>query len=128
VETLTSLIGSLRERCARLPDKRTGSNGRYAMADIGLAASSVFFIQSPSFLSHQRHLAQGRGRSNCESLFGMTAIPCDNHIRAMLNPVEPERFHPVFADALAELERSDGLRAFPRLVMHVLIALDGTEY
>jgi hypothetical protein len=61
METLTSLIGSLRERCARLPDKRTGANGRYAMADVGMAAFLVFFMQSPSFLAHQRHLAQGQG-------------------------------------------------------------------
>ena len=128
METLTSLIGLLRERCASLPDKRTGSNGRYAMSDIGLAAFSVFFMQSPSFLSHQRHLAQGRGRSNCESLFGMMAIPCDNHIRAMLDPVSPAHFEPVFDDALAALERAGGLARFRRLGERVLIALDGTAY
>ncbi len=98
------------------------------MADIGVAAFSVFFMQSPSFLAHQRQLAQGHGRSNCETLFAMTAIPSDNHLRAMLDPVEPERFHPVFADVLGELERSGGLQTFRRLGDHVLIALDGTEY
>ena len=98
------------------------------MSDIGLAAFSMFFMQSPSFLSHQRQLAQGHGRSNCETLFGMSAIPCDNHIRAMLDPVAPARFNPLFDDALAALERSDGLKAFRRLGRHVLIALDGTEY
>jgi hypothetical protein len=98
------------------------------MADIGVAAFSVFFMQSPSFLAHQRQLAQGHGRSNCETLFVMTAIPSDNHLRAMLDPVEPERFHPVFADVLGELERGGGLEAFRRLGDHVLIALDGAEY
>ncbi len=128
METLDRLLGSLRECCAGLPDKRTGKNGHYGMADIGLAAFSVFFMQSPSFLAHQQHLAQGQGRSNCETLFGMTAIPSDNHIRAMLDPVGPERFHPVFAAIIAELERSGGMAAFRRLGEHVLIALDGTEY
>ena len=65
------------------------------MADIGLAAFSMFFMQSPSFLSHQRQLAQGHGRSNCETLFGMSAIPCDNHIRAMLDPVAPALIYPL---------------------------------
>ncbi|MGH6928618.1 MAG: ISNCY-like element ISAtsp9 family transposase [Dongiaceae bacterium] len=128
METLERLLASLRECCAGLPDKRTGKNGRYDMADIGLAAFSVFFMQSPSFLAHQQHLAQGQGRSNCETLFGMTAIPSDNHIRAMLDPVGPERFDPVFAATIAELEGSGGLAAFRRLGQHVLIALDGTEY
>jgi len=29
------------------------------MADIGMAAFSPFFMQSPSFLAHQRHLISG---------------------------------------------------------------------
>jgi hypothetical protein len=128
VETLDRLLGTLRECCAGLPDRRTGKNGRYSMADMGLAAFSVFFMQSPSFLAHQQHLAQGRGRSNCETLFGMAAIPCDNHIRAMLDGVEPARFDPVFAAVVDELEGCGGLAAFRRLGGHVLIALDGTEY
>lgn len=128
VETLTTLLGSLRECCDRLPDKRRGANARYTMADIGTAAFSVFFMQSPSFLAHQRQLAQGRGRSNCQTLFAMTAIPCDNHIRAMLDPVPPAAFEPLFDDALGCLERAGGLDPFRRLGGHVLIALDGTEY
>jgi hypothetical protein len=67
------------------------------MADIALAASSVFFMQSPSFLAHQRQLADGagRGRSNCQTLFGMTEIPSDNHTLDMLDPVDPASFYPL---------------------------------
>jgi hypothetical protein len=61
VGTVEGLISALREICAVLPDKRRGKNSHYAMADIGMAAFSVFFMQSPSFLAHQRHLAQGMG-------------------------------------------------------------------
>ncbi len=100
----------------------------YGLADIGMAAFSAFFMQSPSFLAHQRHLEEGHGRSNCETLFGMTKIPSDNHIRAMLDPASPSLLYPVFADVLKELEAAEGLSAFHRLGQHVLIALDGTEY
>jgi len=100
------------------------------MADIGMAAFSVFFMQSPSFLAHQRHLADGygHGRSNCETLFGMGRIPSDNHVRDMLDPVEPECFHALFPRAVEALQAGGGLTAFRRLGDHVLIALDGTEY
>jgi hypothetical protein len=111
VRVLEGLIAGLRERCAGLPDRRTGGNGRYAMADIGLAAFSVFFMQSPSFLAHQRSLVQERGRSNCQTLFGMTAIPSDNHIRQMLDGTPASHFDPLFG-----------------AVLSVLIALDGSEY
>ena len=58
----------------------------------------------------------------------MTAIPCDNHIRAMLDPVAPTALFPVFGTVISELERSGGLAEFRRLGDHVLIAFDGTEY
>jgi hypothetical protein len=120
----------VQETCAGLPDRRRGKNRQYTMADIGVAAFSVFFMQSPSFLAHQRHLAQGagHGRSNCETLFGMTKIPSDNHIRDMLDGVPPECFHPPLIAAFDLLERGGGLTAFRRLGHHVLIAFDGTEY
>ena len=126
MEVLDSLIGAVRRCSAALPDKRRGTNGHYAMADIGMAAFALFFTQSPSFLAFQRRLEEGHGCSNCESLFGMSRIPTDNHIRAMLDPVAPDRLFPVFADVVAVLDRSGGLEAFRRLGSHVLIALDGT--
>jgi hypothetical protein len=99
---------------------------RYTMAD--MSAFSLFFMQSSSFLAHQRRLEEGQGRSNCQTLFGLDKIPSDNHVRALLDPASPDHFHPVFAEVVAELERSGGLKDFHRLGDHVLIALDGTEY
>jgi len=111
------------------PDKRRGLNVSYPMGDIGMAAFSVFFMQSPSFLAHQRRFEEGYGRSNCESLFGLSKIPSDNHIRDMLDPASPELLHPVFAAAVEQLERAPGgLDVFRRLGGHTLIALDGTQY
>src|SRR5208337_2231271 len=118
----------MRGVCAGLPDKRRGRNVHYAMADIGMAAFSVFFMQSPSFLAQQRRLLEGCGRSNCQTLFEMAEIPSDNHIRAMLDPVSPGAFQPVFDATIRTLEAGDGLAPFRRLGDHVLIALDGTEY
>jgi len=125
---LDRLIGSLRGCCHSLPDPRQGGDVRYTMADIGLSAFSLFFMQSPSFLAHQRRLDEGQGRSNCQTLFGLDQILSDNHIRALLDPVSPDHFHPAFAEVVAELEGSGGLEAFRQLGGHVLIALDGTEY
>jgi hypothetical protein len=84
------------------------------MADIGLSAFSLFFMQSESFLSHQKRLHEGHGNSNCRSLFGMERIPTDNHIRILLDMVSPEALQPCFDQILEQ--------------MRPLIALDGTEY
>ena len=88
MEMLESLLAGVRSACVGFPDRRRG-NVTYSMADIGLSAFSLFFMQSESFLAHQRALEEGRKTSNCRSLFGMTAVPTDNHIRAMLDPVHP---------------------------------------
>lgn len=128
MERLESYIAALGERCAALPDRRTGSNSRYTMADIGLSAFSVFFMQSPSFLAHQRTLAENCGRSNAETLFGMTTMPCDNHIRQMLDGAATDHFDSVFANIVKDLDESGGLTRFRRLDGRILIALDGSEH
>jgi hypothetical protein len=126
---LETLFGSLRGCLNGFPDKRRGINTTYSMGDVGMAAFSVFFMQSPSFLAHQRHFEQGHGRSNCASLFGIAKIPSDNHIRDLLDPATPDLLHPVFAETIEQLRLIDGgLNVFRRLGGRVLIALDGTEY
>ena len=130
------LITGLRALCAVFPDGRTGDNAVYSMADFGMAAFACFFMQSPSFLAQQAALARGRGTSNCRTLFQIDRTPCDNSIRAMLDPVPPETLFPMFGQTLAALEAGGGLAPFQRLGGHpgtgsgasVLIALDGTEY
>jgi hypothetical protein len=94
VSLVDELISELKGVCADLPDKRTGPrrDDDYAMADIGLSAFSIFFMGSPSFLAHQRALAEGHGQSNCETLFGMSAIPSDNYVRLMLDGAAPAAF------------------------------------
>ena len=78
------LIARLRAVAGALPDPRTGTNTQFSMADLALAAFSVFFTQCPSFLSFQRNMEQSRARNNARSLFQVQAIPSDNHIRQTL--------------------------------------------
>jgi hypothetical protein len=81
-------------------------NVTYPIADIGMAGFSVFFMQSPSFLAHQKYLEEGQGRSNCETPFGISKMPGDSHIRDMLDPVDPALLHPVFDAVLVELKQA----------------------
>jgi hypothetical protein len=126
VHVLASLLSELKGVCGDLPDRRKAPrDGQYTMADIGLSAFSVFFMGSPSFLGHQRALEEGYGRSNCQTLFGMTAIPTDPYIRLMLDGVPTAAFDPLFFRTIAT---AGVLDAFHRLNGRVLIALDGTEH
>jgi hypothetical protein len=124
---LDRLLSGLHDACAAFPDKRKGP-GDYSMADIGLSAFSLFFMQSESFLAYQRSLEEGRKTSNCHTLFGMTKIPTDNHIRSMLDPVPPSSLQSCFDQVVATLRENGCMKAFERLDGRALIALDGTEY
>lgn len=125
---LDRLIFLLKNCCASLPDRRSGANTQYLMSDIGLSAFSIFFMQSPSFLSHQRSFEKTRGQSNCQTLFGIERIPSDNHIRSMLDEVAPEHLFGQFNHIVGHLSEHGGLDGFKRLDGRTLIALDGTQY
>ncbi|MEL6780129.1 MAG: ISNCY family transposase, partial [Cyanobacteria bacterium J06597_16] len=63
------LLGTLDESIESLSDPRKPSNGRlYSLSDAMLGAFSAFYMQSASFLEHQRHLESREGRNNAESL------------------------------------------------------------
>jgi hypothetical protein len=127
VSVIDSLIAELSKVCAGLPDQRKGppAPGAYTMSDIGLAAFSVFFMGSPSFLANQTALVAGQGRSNCHTLFGMTKIPTDNYIRLMLDGASPAAFDGLFHQAIAA---AGPMEPFQCLGGRRLIALDGTEH
>ena len=122
------LLQALHQQLAALPDDRTGKNTQYAIKDAALGACAVFLTQSPSFLAYQRTMQQAKGRSNAESLFGMAAMPCDNQIRSLLDPVAPARLFPVFEEVYAALEGAGHVSAFRAFAGQLLMALDGTEY
>ena len=128
MEIIESLLDGLRRVCEGFPDSRRSTDVDYSMADIGLSAFSLFFMQSESFLAHQRNLERGHNTSNCHTLFGMKKIPTDNYIRLMLDNVPPEALQPCFDQVLRQLCERDGLKAFQRLGDRTLVALDGTEY
>ena len=122
------LVGELKRTLGGLPDKRTGENTQYTMETIGLSAFSVFFTQSPSFLAYQRLMEQNKGSSNAQTLFQVEKIPSDNHIREMLDPVEPQAIYPVY-DCVYEAFGEQGiLDTFRSVHDSRLIALDGTWY
>src|SRR4051794_29598297 len=150
MSALEELLSDLKEVCAGLEDKRRGEGYHYTMADIGLAAFSVFFMQSPSFLGHQRALAEGHGRSNCQTLLGMAAtfarksrsdfgLRCASRPDAPLVHRPPSRATTTSARCSTATRpapstgcSSRGWRALPRPfgipAPGLLIALDGTEH
>ena len=111
----------------QLPDKRTSPNRLYTLGDAGLAAFSVFFTQSPSFLAFQRQMQRQRGRNNAHSLFGVDRIPSDPQIRNLLDTVDPANLYGAFWALLALVDQA-GYLADYHDAGSLLLSLDGTGY
>ena len=119
----------LRQHTAGLPDVRTPSpNTRYPIQNAAVGAFGIFFMQSPSFLEYQRQLNHRQGHDNAQTLFGVEPLPCDNHIRTLLDPIAPRYFTPVFFEVFEHLEQQHWLDPFRVLDHQLFVSLDGTQY
>ena len=122
------LKNTLGKAISQFPDKRTGKNLQYSMSDIGMSAFSIFFTQSPSFLAYQQLMTDSKGISNAKTLFGISKIPTDNHVRTILDEVSPKYLNSVFEQVDQELLAKEELKGFFGVNNSRLIALDGTWY
>jgi hypothetical protein len=125
---LKRMISELRERLRAFPDERKGKNVKYAVGEAGMAAFSVFFMQNPSFLAHQRAMKETKGRNNAESLFRLDGMPSDNEIRTLLDPVSPDELSGMFRWVFEELDRGQVLRGMRSYGNNLPVAIDGTWY
>ena len=125
---LEHLVDSIKQSFEKFCDVRKGKNIQYSMIDAGMGAFSVFFTQSPSFLSYQQDMKRLTGRCNAESLFGIEQVPCDNQIRSLLDPVAPSSLSPVFRENFEKLDRNGVLKDFRSHANNLLVILDGTQY
>lgn len=124
--TLQSLMQHYRERWSTLPDTRQPNNNtKYTIADGVLSAFAVFFMQSSSFLAHQRLLQSKKGRNNARSLFQVQEIPSDAQIRNLVDPLAHTAFQEDFWYILDELRSQQQWLRFRNELQTYAIALDG---
>jgi len=118
----------LSKRIKQIPEHRTGKNKKYEIKDAVLSAFAIFYMQSASFLGHQKLVEKRKGTNNLKKLFGATKIPSDEQIRNLIDPISPQKLEEVFADCvdlLADRGYLDEYRTFDK---QLLCAIDGTRY
>jgi len=122
------LIAYLSRTILQMQEPRKASNAtRYSLSDAVLGAFSVFFMQSESFLEHQRQMESHQGKNNAQTLFGMFQVPSVPQIRNILDGIPCTALFGVFDCVYQALQRGGHLNPFQYLG-GLLIALDGTEY
>lgn len=123
-----ALIAHLNRAILQMQDRRQASNAtKYSLSDALLGAFSMFFMQSESFLEHQQHMNSNQGKSNAQTLFGMTKVPTVPQIRNILDQIPAISLSSVFNWVYQGLKRDGHLKPFQYLG-GLLIALDGTQY
>jgi len=127
--SLQNIMVQLRQHWVTLPDSRKPNNNtKYAIVDGVLAAFAVFFMQSSSFLAHQRLLQSKKGRNNARSLFQVDEILSDQQIRNLVDPLSAKYFQEEFWFLLNALKEQQRLLPFRNDLNTYAIALDGVNF
>ena len=50
-----------------------------------MSAFAMFSLKAPSLLAFDK----GRAEGNLHTIYGITRVPCDTHMREILDPVSP---------------------------------------
>jgi hypothetical protein len=106
-----------------IPDHRLADT-EISLTDALMSAFAMFSLKAPSLLAFDKERAEG----NLETIYGIERVPCDTHMREILDPVFPEALRPVFKRVFAQLQRGKTLESMAFLEGHYLLALDGTGY
>jgi len=93
-----------------------------ALTDALMSAFAMFSLKAPSLLAFDKERAEG----NLATVYGIERVPCDTHMREILDPVFPESLRPVFKRVFTQLQRGKALASMAFLEGHYLLALDGT--
>jgi hypothetical protein len=125
---LKAMLKPIESCLDRVPDHRTGQNKQYRIRDAGLSALSVFYMQSPSFLSWQQDMEKKKGKNNARSLFGIEGIPSDEQIKNLLDPVSAEVLGEGYWQIYSMLGKRGHLQKYRQVGGTYLVSLDGTQH
>lgn len=110
---LARLQQYLHQAIAQMQDPRKPSNNtKYSLEEAVIGGFIAFFMQSESFLEHQRHLNSRSGMDNAQTLFGLETIPRVEQLRNILDLIAADHLFDVFAQVYRALRFSAYLNGF----------------
>src|SRR5438552_1664435 len=118
-----ALFHLVRSGFATIPDPRC-EDGDISLTDALMSAFAMFSLKAPSLLAFDKERAEG----NLHTIYGIERVPCDTHMRAILDPVSLESLRPLFKSVVTQLQRGQALEPMAFLDDSYLLALDGTGY
>jgi Transposase DDE domain len=125
--TFDELMKTLDEQFQIIPDNRTGNAVQYQLPDVLKAAFAMFSLKHPSLLDFKtQSTAEENNLHNIYRIEGN--IPCDNQMRGILDPVDPQLLRPLFRTCFLLLSEAGVIGEYEYRDKHVIVSVDGVEH
>jgi len=119
-------MGFLDAQFEIVPDHRA-DNARYSLADVLKSAFAMFSLKAPSLLNFKNQTAPEA--SNLHGIYRINgAIPCDNQMRGILDPLDPTHLRPLFRALFLRLQQAGVIRDYHYWHKCVIVSVDGVEH
>jgi Transposase DDE domain len=126
-QTFDDLMCFLDPQFKSFPDHRVGNAVRYELADVLKSAFAMFSLKSPSLLDFKRQTIPEE--SNLRQIYRIEgAIPSDNQMRGMLDPLDPNLLRPLFRACFERLSQAGVIGEYQDRQQRVIVSVDGVEH
>lgn len=115
-----------------VPDERRPSRIDWQLHDVLMSAFAMFFYQHPNLLHYQRKMKKATGRANLEQMFGVSDVPSDTQMRALLDTkAAQEPLRRVLPQVFERLRQTGWTTRYVTTVNGInyyTVAVDGSQY
>lgn len=120
-----SLFAAIKEDFKQVPDSRH-ANSTITMDDALMSALAMFQLKDRSLLAFDER--RRNEPENLHTVFGIGTIPCDTHMRTILDPVSLDPLRKPFTTVFRHLQRGKDLEKLVYLDGYYLLSGDGTGF
>lgn len=129
---LDSMIKTICDCFSKIPDQRSNQRSdKITLLDTLLSAFAMMHLKYSSLLEFDRERNTEELDHNLKYMYRVQGkVPCDTHMRTILDPVIPAAFRAPFKELFSEVQRGGALKSFRfqnhQLKDYYLLAIDGT--
>jgi hypothetical protein len=127
---LQECIEILRNLFSKFDDHRAFSD--IPLSDFLMTSFAIFSLKYPSLLNFENAMKEDKRKDNLKSLFGISKVPSDTHLRDIMDVVDTDQFRVIFKKFFTCAQRNKLLENYEFLRIgnqpHYLISSDGTGY
>ena len=120
-----SLFADIHKDFQQIPDRRS-ANCTISLDDALMSGLAVFQLKHPSLLAFDKQ--RKKEPQNLHSMFGITNIPCDSQMRAILDPLSLSSLRAPFRTVFRHLQRGKDFEKMAYIDGHYLLSGDGTGF